>query len=114
MTLRLGFIHTLSLTLITSTCVQELDEAARRRLPKQLYIPLPCAHARRSMIERQLGPSSGVASALTPDDIAKIVEKTAGYSGTSQRSGASSLAPRGCCSRAYCCCCHAAWGCQMA
>ena len=22
---------------------EELDEAARRRLPKQLYIPLPCA-----------------------------------------------------------------------
>ena len=37
--------------------VQELDEAARRRMPKQLYIPLPCADARRHMIERQLGAS---------------------------------------------------------
>lgn len=37
--------------------VQELDEAARRRMPKQLYIPLPCAAARRQMIERQLGES---------------------------------------------------------
>ena len=35
--------------------VQELDEAARRRMPKQLYIPLPCAAARRQMIDRQLG-----------------------------------------------------------
>ena len=61
--------------------VQELDEAARRRLPKQLYIPLPCADARRAMVERQLGPASGVASALTPADFAKIVAKTDGYSG---------------------------------
>ena len=62
---------------------QELDEAARRRLPKQLYIPLPCAEARRAMIERQLGPASSVASALAPADIAKIVAKTDGYSGGS-------------------------------
>lgn len=34
---------------------QELDEAARRRLPKQLYIPLPCASARRLMLDRALG-----------------------------------------------------------
>ena len=35
--------------------MQELDEAARRRLPKQLYIPLPCARARRTMLDRELG-----------------------------------------------------------
>ncbi len=35
--------------------MQELDEAARRRMPKQLYIPLPCAAARRQMVDRQLG-----------------------------------------------------------
>lgn len=29
---------------------QELDEAARRRMPKQLYIPLPCEAARQQMI----------------------------------------------------------------
>ena len=50
-------------------------------MPKQLYIPLPCAAARAAMIERQLGPASGVRTALSPTDIAKIVEKTAGYSG---------------------------------
>ena len=33
------------------------------------------------MVERQLGPASGVASALTPADVAKIVAKTNGYSG---------------------------------
>lgn len=33
---------------------EELDEAARRRMPKQLYIPLPCAEARRTMILHQL------------------------------------------------------------
>jgi SpoVK/Ycf46/Vps4 family AAA+-type ATPase len=27
---------------------EELDEAARRRLPKQLYVPLPCGAARRA------------------------------------------------------------------
>lgn len=50
-------------------------------MPKQLYIPLPCSAARAAMIERQLGPSSGVRTALSPADVAKIVEKTAGYSG---------------------------------
>ena len=60
---------------------QELDEAARRRMPKQLYIPLPCAAARAAMIERQLGPASGVSTTLSPADVAKIVEKTGGYSG---------------------------------
>lgn len=64
--------------------MQELDEAARRRMPKQLYIPLPCAAARAAMIERQLGPASGVSTMLSPADIAKIVEKTAGYSGKQQ------------------------------
>ena len=60
---------------------QELDEAARRRMPKQLYIPLPCAAARQAMVERQLGPGSSVQSALSEADMRKIVEKTAGYSG---------------------------------
>jgi len=50
-------------------------------MPKQLYIPLPCAEARRSMMERQLGPGSSVQSALSDTDMCKIVDKTAGYSG---------------------------------
>ena len=35
--------------------MQELDEAARRRLPKQVYVALPDAAARRSMLVKQLG-----------------------------------------------------------
>ena len=54
-------------------------------MPKQLYIPLPCADARRSMIERQIGPGSGVPSALSDADLSKIVDKTKGYSGMLQR-----------------------------
>lgn len=57
----------------------------RRRLPKQLYIPLPCDEARRQMVLRQVGPGSGVTSALTEADITKIVSKTAGYSGSDMK-----------------------------
>ncbi len=55
---------------------EELDEAARRRMPKQLYIPLPCAEARRQMIVRQLGPGGAVAADLGEVDLGKVVEKT--------------------------------------
>ncbi|DBA92638.1 hypothetical protein WJX77_003832 [Trebouxia sp. C0004] len=64
---------------------EELDEAARRRMPKQLYIPLPCAAARRQMIERQLGNGSGISSQLRDTDLSKIVAKTEGYSGSDMR-----------------------------
>ena len=65
--------------------MQELDEAARRRMPKQLYIPLPCADARESMLRRQLGPSCGIQAHLPDTAIAKIVHRTAGYSGSDMR-----------------------------
>lgn len=64
---------------------EELDEAARRRMPKQLYIPLPCAAARRQMILRQLGPGGSVAAVLSAADVDKIVEKTKGYSGSDMK-----------------------------
>lgn len=54
-------------------------------MPKQLYIPLPCDIARTWMIERQLCKGRGVASALGPGDVAKIVARTAGYSGSDMR-----------------------------
>jgi hypothetical protein len=54
------------------TSLQELDEAARRRMPKQLYIPLPCAEARRQLILRQLGPGAKVAADLSPTDLDKV------------------------------------------
>lgn len=74
---------------------EELDEAARRRLPKQLYVPLPCADARRAMLERALGlggagrggggGASTVKTDLSPADVDRVVAKTAGYSGSDVR-----------------------------
>ena len=64
---------------------EELDEAARRRLSKQIYIPLPCAAARRQMLARQLGAGAQVSAALSDADVDKIVERTAGYSGSDMR-----------------------------
>ena len=56
-------------------------------MPKQLYIALPCAHARAAMLQRALGPDGGVRAALSDADLAKIVEKTAGYSGAKPAAG---------------------------
>ena len=56
-------------------------------MPKQLYIALPCAAARRAMLQRALGPDGGVRAALSEADMAKIVEKTAGYSGVTPAAG---------------------------
>ncbi|KAL3137273.1 hypothetical protein ABBQ32_006818 [Trebouxia sp. C0010 RCD-2024] len=64
---------------------EELDEAARRRMPKQLYIPLPCAAARRQMVDRQLGGGSGISAQLSEADLTKIVTRTEGYSGSDMR-----------------------------
>ena len=59
---------------------QELDEAARRRFQKRLYIPLPDPGARRHLIEKLLTKNS---SGHNLDDVAlkDIVTSTAGYSG---------------------------------
>lgn len=51
-------------------------------MPKQLYIPLPCAAAREQMIVRQL---SGVKYSLSPTEQKKIVDKTEGYSGSDMK-----------------------------
>ncbi|KAK9788153.1 hypothetical protein WJX73_010857 [Symbiochloris irregularis] len=64
---------------------EELDEAARRRMPKQLYIPLPCADARRALLARHLGTHAGIVSALTAEDSDKLVMRTDGYSGSDMR-----------------------------
>ncbi|XP_065919109.1 fidgetin-like protein 1 isoform X2 [Dysidea avara] len=57
---------------------QEIDEAARRRLVKRLYIPLPDAAARKQIVKNlmQQQPHS-----LSDDDINNISQQTDGYSG---------------------------------
>lgn len=57
---------------------QELDEAARRRLVKRLYVPLPEFEARKQIINNLL---RSVRHNLIEEDIVRIAEKSAGYSG---------------------------------
>ncbi|KAK7198573.1 metalloprotease [Novymonas esmeraldas] len=80
----------------------ELDEAARRRMEKRLYIPLPDAAARRELMERLLRSlGAGADEATTPTtttttaaaadpraahtltgaDLDSLVQSTEGYSG---------------------------------
>ena len=58
---------------------QELDEAARRRFMKRLYIPLPDKIARKALFRRLLNQN---ANSLTDDDYAELVVATKGYSGS--------------------------------
>eukprot|EP01091_Cochliopodium_minus_P010778 TRINITY_DN2937_c0_g1_i1.p1 TRINITY_DN2937_c0_g1~~TRINITY_DN2937_c0_g1_i1.p1 ORF type:complete len:725 (-),score=256.78 TRINITY_DN2937_c0_g1_i1:84-2207(-) len=57
----------------------ELDEAARRRLTKRLYIPLPDPVSRRALLNNLL---RGQEHDISEEDLTKIVEKTDGYSGS--------------------------------
>ncbi|CAM9681845.1 unnamed protein product [Chrysoparadoxa australica] len=57
---------------------EELDEAARRRFVKRLYVPLPEGVARQQLIKTLLHDSE---TCLSPDDIASVVQRTEGYSG---------------------------------
>ena len=54
---------------------QELDEAARRRFVKRLYIPLPSLDARLDMISRLLKNNQ---NDLTGENLAFIAESTKG------------------------------------
>lgn len=58
---------------------QELDEAARRRLVKRLYIPLPDTEARCSLIRTLMVKQS---HALSDADVSAIAELSKGYSGS--------------------------------
>lgn len=58
---------------------QELDEAARRRFVKRLYIPLPEALARQNLIEILLRKNN---HNLTPDQIQRVVAQSKGFSGS--------------------------------
>ena len=62
---------------------EELDEAARRRMPKQLYIPLPCPSARRAMVRKYIDGS--VNHELSDGDVEKVVQHTEGYSGADMK-----------------------------
>lgn len=57
---------------------QELDEAARRRFVRRLYIPLPSAEARGALLDTLLRHNR---HELTETDIRDIVARSDGYSG---------------------------------
>eukprot|EP00752_Nemacystus_decipiens_P011606 g10305.t2 len=57
---------------------QELDEAARRRFVKRLYVPLPDKSGRRQLMNILLKTSP---SSLTAEDVEEIVDSTDGFSG---------------------------------
>ncbi|KAG7378319.1 hypothetical protein PHYPSEUDO_010245 [Phytophthora pseudosyringae] len=61
---------------------QELDEAARRRFVKRLYIPLPSLEARLDLVNRLLKDNN---NDLTDENKAFIAESTKGYSGADVR-----------------------------
>lgn len=56
----------------------ELDEAARRRLVKRLYVPLPEFQARKQIINNLL---ITISHNLNEEDINNIAEQSKGYSG---------------------------------
>ncbi|XP_059451923.1 ATPase family AAA domain-containing protein FIGL1 [Corylus avellana] len=62
---------------------QELDEAARRRLTKRLYIPLPSSEA-RAWIIRNLLEKDGLFK-LSNEEIDTICNMTEGYSGSDMK-----------------------------
>lgn len=57
---------------------QEIDEAARRRLVKRLYIPLPDASARRQIVSCLMSKEH---CSLTEEQVDMIVQKSEGFSG---------------------------------
>ena len=64
---------------------QELDEAARRRLAKQVYIPLPCSAARRQIVSHLLRDEASCKHTLSAGDLDMICSRTDGYSGSDMK-----------------------------
>ncbi|KAJ2952497.1 hypothetical protein O0L34_g6815 [Tuta absoluta] len=62
---------------------QELDEAARRRLVKRLYIPLPDIDARKQIITNLLQSET---NELNEEEIEEVAKLTDGYSGADMKS----------------------------
>ena len=58
---------------------QDLDEAARRRLVKRLYVPLPEELARKQIIENLLQVQGQ--HSLSDDQMLSVAKQTKGYSG---------------------------------
>ena len=58
---------------------QDLDDAARRRLVKRLYIPLPDCNARQHIVKSLLEDQGN--HTLSEEDMELISQKTDGYSG---------------------------------
>ncbi|XP_065074647.1 fidgetin-like protein 1 [Ochlerotatus camptorhynchus] len=61
---------------------QELDEAARRRLVKRLYIPLPELRARMQILARLLANEK---NSLSSEEITEIGQLTDGFSGADMK-----------------------------
>lgn len=61
---------------------QELDEAARRRLVKRLYVPLPDQEARRQILENLMRLER---CSLTAEQIRTVAQATDGFSGADMK-----------------------------
>ncbi|XP_029812135.1 fidgetin-like protein 1 [Suricata suricatta] len=57
---------------------QEIDEAARRRLVKRLYIPLPEASARRQIVTNLMSKEQ---CCLSEEEVGLVVQRSDGFSG---------------------------------
>ncbi|XP_043920736.1 fidgetin-like protein 1 [Protopterus annectens] len=57
---------------------QEIDEAARRRLVKRLYIPLPEASARKQIVVNLMMSEN---CCLSDEELERIIERSEGFSG---------------------------------
>ena len=66
------------LTIGATNRPQELDEAARRRFIKRLYIPLPVEADRATLLNVLLSKNN---HRLSPSDVNKLARETNGYSG---------------------------------
>lgn len=71
------------LTIGATNRPQELDEAARRRFVKRLYIPLPSEADRGTLLRVLLEKNN---HRLTEADVTKLAKETAGYSGADLKS----------------------------
>ena len=57
---------------------QELDEAARRRFVKRLYVPLPSERDRKTLLNAMLGKNNHI---LSQEEVEHLARETEGFSG---------------------------------